>query len=145
MKKFKLLLISLIVSASVFSQEEYIKDKHGLYNIIYGTDITYNTMTTYTNRTFDTIKCVLLVCDTSRPYQVWTSCAFDSLTSNGWVGHPVFDTVFSDYHRYVYWMFGFEVVEKIEYMVGDYMISHTEYLDKNKNKLNLVVWQHINL
>lgn len=113
----------------------------------------------------DTVKAVLLICDTLQPSYVSTYMTFDSLTSTGWVGVIKTDTSYLDYSYQVQWRFGYEVLEKhnsgenlidpyhcITYdengnrisCYNDYWVS-LKYLNEYKEEFsdNIIIWQSI--
>lgn len=137
------------------------RNRHFLYCLL----CAFISVGVYGQRETDTVKVILLVCDTARPIYVSHYATFDSLTSSGWVGTTKTDTSYLDYSHQVWWRFGMEVLEKHNTAEGkidpggsicvnerghivdcyhDYWV-HKEYLDEIGYKLpkGLIIWQSV--
>lgn len=114
------------------------------YLIISNSSIT--TTPTLSISQFDTVKCIMLVCDTALRYLIINDyntsiVSFDVKGQMKSFGYKQ-DTLNIYHSNYIYWQYGYELVNTDKDMYGGYQRN---YLDENKKPLSesIVVWQSI--
>jgi hypothetical protein len=165
-KIFSLLLFSFsLISYSQYVPDTVIFGRFGTYNVHRGYEVHKGYLHLY-KKTFkrDTVKCILLICDTSRTFTTHSYIKYDTTISEyskftkeqreDYIGIGTIDTIWQTPLDEVCWIKGFEIRELHNTSEGevdpgicpncwnDYW-KHISYLNNNKKPFsrNIIIWQ----